>query len=445
MGPIIGAVAIFIVAALLYYQGLWKGTEHFQNQTPVAGRWYVADEEGDGGAAVPADLNRAPSTIPASHQTVPTSHQRPTAIPGAPTAPREAPAQRKDLYELDTKISTWLAAAAQYESEHPGGLTTEQLQRRVILQGRLASIRNQLGTSQITDTYRQVAGEIDELRHENSGWGRGVPSVAAVHGFAHNQPADSFLTAPQYREFRRIFDAVLNEYAGHTQPNPLERVRMQQLQVFQQDLLRAERTASAPPPIRVAAARSFLQQSLRPDQPLPTLFSMEPNPATLPPSFASSPDDVIRQLKDIKWRLTVTYDPAGAELDRTVTALLKRMMADDVRPSEIEAARSALVDIQGFVSGSGSPPPVRPTMEAAAPAPLKYDPANLRRRAVTLCKQVTEAFSATDAAALGCPTSLQALDTEGAAESTINIVCDRLRYSVPSVSPQQFNCPPHKV
>ena len=168
MGPIIGAVAIFIVAALLYYQGFSKREEHFQNHTPVAGRWYVADD------AAPADLNRAPSTIPASHQTVPTSQHRTTGIPGALAAPREAPAQREDLYELDAKISTWLAAAAQYESEHPGGLTTEQLQRRVILQGRLANLRNQLGTGQITDLYRQVAGEIDELRHENSGWGRGV-------------------------------------------------------------------------------------------------------------------------------------------------------------------------------------------------------------------------------------------------------------------------------
>lgn len=429
MGPIIGAVLLFIVAALLYFQrhaGVTK--EGFNNPTlptPVAGRPYVAGP-GDGtDENVPADLNRAPTTIPAASQAVPLSKERPTTIPGATVAPREAMAQRKDLYELDNKISTWLAAAALYESEHPGGLTGEQLQRRIILQGRLASVRDQLGTGLIVDTYKQVAAEVRELRHEITGWGAAAPALDAVDSFAKTLAVDAFLTAGQYREFRKLFDVILNQYKGFTQPNPLERVRLQQLQVFQHELMRAEREFN-PPPVRAGAARLFLKQSLKPDQPLPTLFSMEPNPATLP-NLVADPSDVIGHLKDLKWHLTVTSNPAEAELNRAIAALLNRMEAADVRPEEVEGARRTVVEM----------------MEVAAPRPLnaavRYDPRDLRTRANTLCQQIREAFSSEDAAALGCPANT--ITTEADAESTINIVCDRIRYSVPSVSPAQFNCP----
>jgi hypothetical protein len=337
-------------------------------------------------------------------------------------------AQRKDLYELDNKISTWLAAATLYESEHPGGLTGDQLQRRIILQGRLAAVRDQLGTGLHTDTYKQVAAEIAELRHEIPGWGAPAPTLDAVDGFAKTLAADAFLTAAQYREFRRLFDAILDEFKNFTQPNPLERVRTQQLQLFQHELIRTEREFN-PPPVRAGAARLFLAQALKSDQPLPTLFSMEPNPATLP-SLAADPRDVIGQLKDLKWRLTVTYNPAEAELNRAIAALLNRMEAADVRPDEVENARRTVVEMMGHT----------------APQPLngaRYDPKDLRTRANTLCQQIREAFSPEDAAALGCPTNT--ITTEADAETAINIVCDRLRYSVPTVSPAQFNCPTTNV
>jgi hypothetical protein len=434
MGPLVGAVILFVIAALLYFQSQKEG---FRNPlpTPVAGRPYVAPSEIDD-AAVPADLNRAPTTIPrASYHDVPQSKQRPTTIPGANTAPREAMAQRKDLYELDNKISTWLAAAALYEAEHPGGLTAQQLERRIILQGRLAIVRDQLVNDMIVDTYKQVAAEVHELRHENTGWGAPAPALDAIDNFAKTLATDAFLTEGQYREFRRLFDTIVNEYKNFTQPNPLERVRTQQLQVFQQELQSAERQFS-PPPIRAGSARLFLQQALKPEQPLPTLFSMEPNPTTLP-SLATDPTDVIRQLKDIKWRLTVSYNPAEAELKRSIAALLDRLEASDLRPDEVTAARSAVADIYEFMD----PLPLN-SITGPTPA-LAYDPKDLRKRANTLCQQIREAFSPEDAAALGCPSAT--ITTEADAETAINIVCDRLRYSVPSVSPAQFNCPTTNV
>ena len=429
MAPIVGAVAAFIVAALLWYQS--QTPENFTNP-PVAGRWFnpAAAEP----THVPADLNRAPIAIPSGH--IPQSQQRPIGIPGPQNAPREAIAQRKDMYDLDNKISTWLAAAAQREADHPGSLTPEQSQRRIMLQMRLASVRNQLVNDNITDPYKQVAAEIADLRQANSGWGRLAPSLDALHGFAKELPDDAFLTTEQYRQFRTLFDMALNELKGYTQPDPLQRVRLQQLQVFQQELQRAERM-TMPPPIRVAAARLFLEQTLRVDQPLPTLFSMEPNPATLP-TLAASPRDVLGQLRDIKWRLTVSYDPAGQELVRTVAALMQRLQAADVKPAEVEAARSTVAELQNRLS-----PHAADAVKPSGPAPLTYDPQNLRRRAATLCRQVGEAFGPEDAAALGCPKA--PIDTEYEAESTINIVCDRIRYSVPSVSAQQFNCPAKNV
>jgi hypothetical protein len=160
---------------------------------------------------------------------------------------------------------------------------------------------------------------------------------------------------------------------------------------------------------------------------------MEPNPATLP-SLSASPRDILGQLRDIKWRLTVSYDPAGQELVRTVSALMQRLQANDVKPAEVEAARSTVAELQNRMSPSG----MTSTSQTVA-----YDPQNLRKRAQTLCRQVSEATTPEDAAALGCPTV--PIDTEYEAESTINIVCDRIRYSVPSMSPSQFNCPVKNV
>lgn len=435
------AVAIFIVAALLWWVHQQDGREHFANihgtvaTLPVAGRPYgAAGELATKYDNVPADLSRAQIASPILTNVVPPSGQRPTAIPGAPTAPRDAMASRKDMNELDVHINTWLAAATQRETEFPGSLTPVQLQRRVILQARLANVRNQLGTSVITDSYKMVAQENQDLIRENAGWGALAPSLDAIHGFAKGAPEEEFLTTEQYSQFRNLFHAVLNEYKSHTQPDPLQSVRLQQLQVIAQDLQSAERAAgSQPPPIRVSAARLFLEQATKPDQPLPTLLSIAPpGSGSGVGSLAANPADVISQLRDIEWRLTVTYDPAGAALKRQVGAMLQALQ---VRPSPppqvVEAARSAVVDLQNKVDSVG------------AAGGSEAGPADLGGRANTLCGQVREAFGHEDAAALGCPK--HRITDRFEAETTINMVCDRIHTSVPSVTTQQFNCPPRRV
>lgn len=418
------AILLFVVAAALWYQaGIAEG---FSNPPtpPVAGRPYGAiGELADDNTRVPADLNKALVINPIPNNTVHTTEQRPTAIPGAPNAPREALATRKDLMELDNKISTWLAAANQLETSHPGSLTPEQRQRRVMLQARLGDIRNQLGTSVITDTYKTVANEILTVRRENTGWGRALPSLEAVHSFGkHSANQDAFLTSEQFREFMGLFHAILNDYQGHTQPNPLERVRLQQLQIIAQDLRHDHGT----PPIRVATARLFLEQAQRPDQPLPTLFAVVPGfHGSAATAHATRPDDIIRQLQDMQWRLTVVYDPAGQALKRSVATMLQRIQMEGLSmpPAEMEAARSAVAGLQSHMDA--------------------YDPADLMGRAKTLCSQAQEAFGPADARALGCP--IAPITTQSEAESTLNLVCDRIRTSVPTVDPRQFNCPTHRV
>jgi hypothetical protein len=435
--PLIGAaIAVFVVAALLYYQS--TSLEAFANPSTTTG---------EDKSPVPADLNTAP--VAAVTQTIPPGTQRPLNVPGpaVATTAKEAPAQRKDLNELDNKISTWLDGATQREGDSPGTLTPEQLQRRVMLQARLADVRTQLGTGMITDSYRVVAQETLDLRRENAGWRQMAPTLEAVHDFAKGYRADDFLTAELYAQFRGLFNAGLKEMQGLMQPDPLQRVRLQQLQVIRQDIESAERRLpqGAVLPIRVASAQLFLKQMLKPDQPMPTLFSMEPNPATLP-SHADSPADVIGALKDIQWKLTVSYDPAEQELKRAVADMLDRLQAGAASRQEIEAARNSVISLQNRRAPMAAAPGtlMRVSGFGSRKLPIEYDPSNLPKRAMTLCKQVREAFPA-DAEALGCPgpgpASKHRIDSELEAESTINIVCDRLRYSVPSVSPEQFNCP----
>lgn len=432
--PLIGAaIAIFIVAALLYYQSMRPET--FANPSTTMG---------EDKAPVPADLNTAPVAAPT--QTIPPGTQRPLNVPGpsVATTAKEAPAQRKDLEELDNKITTWLDGATQREGDSPGTLTPEQLQRRVMLQARLADVRTQLGTGMITDSYRVVAQETLDLRRENAGWRQMAPTLEAVHDFAKGYKPDDFLTADLYAQFRGLFNASLKELQDLAQPDPLQRVRLQQLQVIRQDIEIAERRSAqgVPPPIRVAAAQLFLKQMLKPDQPIPTLFSMEPNPATLPTAHADSPADVIGALKDIQWKLTVSYDPAEQELKRAVTDMLDRLQAGSASRQEIEAARNSVISLQNRRGPVAAAPGalMRVSGFGSRKLPIEYDPSNLTKRATRLCKQVREAFPA-DAEALGCPGPHHRFDSELDAETTINIVCDRLRYSVPSVTPEQFNCP----
>lgn len=405
-------VVVFAVAALLYYQSQ-EGSESFSNrsswrpaQTPIAGRRYDPRTQA---YPVPADLSHAPVSEPPGSFPRPSvvGSQRPDGVPGAGSLPREALAQIRDLRELDSKITVWLAAASQMEREQPGSMTSDQLQRRVMLQARLADVRDQLGTGLIVDTWASVANELRELRQENAGWQAQSPSIDAVYGFGQGKDPRAFLTADDYKAFFGYFNAGILELQGLAQPDPIQKVRLQQLQVIRQDLIDTQRRTGTPP-IKMGAAQLFLRQMLKPDQPLPTLFSIEPPP--LLKTFADSHTDVLADLQDIQWKLIVQYDPASQELKRAAADMLDRIRAGELTPQD---ARSQIVELRE-----------------------SYHPQNAIQRASRLCRLIRQAFP-TDADALGC----RPIQNEYDAETVINTVCNRLRTSVPTVSPEQFNCP----
>jgi hypothetical protein len=426
IGLIGAAIAIFVIAALLYWQAGRQGMEHFMNPSAGLPRPDTAPN------SVPADLNRAPP-VGTSTGNTPSSLQRPVGVPGAGVAPATALATRQQLMDLEDHLEVWLDSAAQLDNEEPGLLTAAQRQDMLRYQGRLADIRSQLGVGAITDFAIQVRKEMEELKQQNRQWKiGGSPSLEQLMAFGKGQSPDAFLDATAYGEFRGLFNGAVADLKSQTQPNPLLRVRLQQLQVTALDLTRAEKQFS-PPPITYAAARAFLRTMNRADQPLPTLLSlMGPDP-TLPP-LSANPSDVIGALRDIQWRLTVTYNPADVQLKQAIATTLQRLQ-NAPSPADVEAARSQVMALQSRTA------PVA-AADAGLGAPLRYDPNNLIARATTLCKQIREAFPH-DADALGCPTR-PITDTAGA-ESTINIVCSRLRDSVPSVSPEQFNCPRRAV
>jgi len=443
--PIIGAaVAAFVVAALLYFQS--QSTEAFAvNPTagsaigmtpPVAGRPYGANSSVAYDEPLPADLNKTPPPGPPTP--VPSYPQRPSGIPGPGTAPKEAMAQRKDLYQLRNNILIWMNAAAQRETERPGSLTPEQLQRRVMLQARLANIQEQLGTGILTDLYRTVSADINHLRRENEGWKQAAPSTEYTAEFGKDLADDAFLDKEHYGIFNRLFDANLREFKNFIQPDPLQRVRLQQLQMMRQELEVAERRYNGVPPIRVAAGRMYLMQMGRPDQPLPSLISID-RPTQGQQSLSVNPMDVIGQLKDMAWRLTVNYNPAQTALQRSIAQLLDRAQTGNMTPEEVNAARSHVVAMQ---SKMVAPHSQQSTLIEEA-TPLQYDPQNLHERAENLCEQVREAFGRENASALGCPT--RPIQDKFEAETTINTVCNRIRTSVPTVTPEQFNCPRRNV
>jgi hypothetical protein len=446
--PIIGAaVAAFVVAALLYFQSqneAFVGDQKSPTASaaigmmpPVAGRPYGANSSVAYDEPLPADLNKTPPPGPPTP--VPSYPQRPSAIPGPGTAPKEAMAQRKDLYQLRNNIMIWMNAASQRETERPGSLTPEQLQRRVMLQARLANINEQLGSGILTDNYRNVSADINHLRRENEGWKQAAPSAEFTAEFGKDLADDAFLDKEHYGIFNRLFDANLREFKNFIQPDPLQRVRLQQLQMMRQELEVAERRYNGVPPIRVGAARLYLMQMGRPDQPLPSLISIDRPATSQQQSLSANPMDVIGQLKDMAWRLTVNYNPAQSALQRSIAQLLDRAQAGNMTPDEVNAARSHVVAMQSKMM---APLSQHPTLIEAA-APLQYDPGNLHERAERLCEQVREAFGRENAAALGCPT--KPIQDQYEAESTINIVCNRINTSVPTVTPEQFNCPRRNV
>ena len=472
--PVIATtVVIFIVAALLYFQS--HPPEGFRSG-PIAGRQYDPNEKEF--YMVPADLSKALVAYPSG--SIPVPQQRPPTIPGPGSAPREATAQLKDLRELDNKIMLWLDAASQKEREQVGSMTSDQLQSRVMLQARLADVREQLGTGIITDTWRKVADEISALQMENIGWQKISPSLDAVYGFGLHKDPNRFLTKEDYTEFFALLNAGVLELQGIVQPDPTQKVRLQQLQVIRQDLIGTQRNYGIPP-IKMSSAQLFLRQMMRADQPLPTIFSVEPHPLRY--TLADSPLDILSDLNDIQWKLTVEHDPTSHDLKRSVAAMLDKIRDGTLSP---EDARSRLVEmkyqsqatpgqpranpnplsqftgqtmqpVQTIQPGTNPNPlsqfigqtrqPVANPMAPVAVNPLPHvghtedckclERNNMVHRATTLCKQIREAFPL-DADALGCKRHIN--DTYEA-ETVINTVCDRIRYSVPTVSPEQFNCP----
>lgn len=398
---ILFSILLFVITAALWFQSR------------------SARNENEGFTNVPADLNKAPVVLPASlsQNALPSATvagQQQKGIPGATNAPREALATRKDMMELENKIVTWLAAATQYESS-VGPLTPDQNQRQVILQTRLTDVLNQLGTSIITDSHKTVSQEINTIRVENTGWGAQVPSIEEIHAFGRHIPDQTgFLTGEQYHEFLNLFNAVLNEFKSYVQPNPLEKVRLQQLEVLKQSLPSQDNQRI---PIRLSTARLFLEQALRPDQPLPTLFTVSFESES-ESSFNWAPQDIHRQISEIEWKLTVTGKGKQQPHLQKLLQGLKETIAKSAG-SPTDQLRSQISSLQN---------------EAES-----YDPDNYELRVDTLCHQLANAFSPTDAVALGCPLSSSSYDSTNA-ETVFRTVCNRIQTSVPTVSPRQFNC-----
>lgn len=457
------AIAIFVIAALLYYQS--RPFESFLNP-PTAGRPYNplnADTNYDN---VPHDLDKAP--MPGYTTQIPQALQRPAMTPGAGVAPADAPASIKELRELDNEIDIWVQSANMYERDNPGALSFEQIDKRAELLNHQTDIKTQIASGKVTMSHKAAAQEIMSLRVENKKWQRFVPDLSEINGFARHEQPMAFLTSEQYTQFKQLLAAILQMYKRHVQPEPLKRARIPQLETVQSDLHYAEKEFKGTPPIRVESARLFLHNAMQPEQPLPTLIAIGPHPNPGPgphphpgpkphpgPSPAPGPDpsDIIWQLRNLEWKLTVKYDPAEQELKRSIAALLKRLSTEQFPEQDLEEIRREISNIQNKHSPSGydptgsNPGGYNPSLTPFRPMPTpipgqEHDP-KLQARAETLCKQIHEAFPH-DAEALGCPKQLRQM-TRYEAESAINLVCDRLRTSVPTVTPEQFNCPRRAV
>jgi len=426
-----GVIAVFVISALMFY--------HHHHQY-----------EGFN-STIPADLNKAPIAAPTL--AIPTSAQRPTGIPGPTSTPRKAIATPKELKDLDEHLMVWLDAASQLEREHPSDLSVHQKQQRVLYQSRVRSIREQLGTGKIEDTSVQVNGEILALRDQNASWTKPVASLAAVSKFGGGKHPDSFLDPTSYKEFRSLFEAGLNELKGHSLADPLQTVRLQQLQVMEQELKELDKRATVP--IKVGAAHLYLQQMLQTSQPLPSLISLD-LPAQHSRLHETDPTNIIPALKDIQWSLTVRYNPGEQALMKSIAEMINHFESGHATPEDVIRAREEIVNLQNrrapLPYSSSSASASASSSASASASSMSHEPSRsytpdaLRKRATTLCAQIREAFPEHgNAEALGCPRKGHGhtnMIDHFEAETIINTVCDRLRTSVPTVSPAQFNCPP---
>ena len=459
------AIAIFVIAALLYYQS--PHGEGFAN--PVAGRFYNSMNAEPDYDKVPHDLDKAP--MPGYTTQIPQSLQRPIMVPGAGVAPADAPASIKELRDLDNEIDIWVQSANMYERDNPGSLSFEQIDKRAELLNHQTDIKTQIASGKVTMSHKAAAQELMTLRVENKKWQRFVPDLSEINGFARHEQPMAFLTSEQYTQFKQLFAAILQMYKRHVQPEPLKRARIPQLETVQSDLQYAEKEFKGTPPIRVESARLFLHNAMQPEQPLPTLIALGPHPDPHPhphprpgphphpkpnPHPGPDPSDIIWQLRNLEWKLTVKYDPGEQELKRSIAALLKRLSTEQLPEHDLDDIRREIAEVQnkrspsGYdltSSGSSNPGGYNPSLTPFRPTHTstpgqEHDP-KLQTRAETLCKQIHEAFPR-DAEALGCPKRLQQM-TRYEAESAINLVCDRLHTSVPTVTPEQFNCPRRAV
>jgi len=167
-------------------------------------------------------------------------------------------------------------------------------------------------------------------------------------------------------------------------------------------------------------------------------------------------------LRNIQWKLTMSYDPADQEMKRSAASLMDRLRAGGISVTDARSAAvqmdsrmqplafgspSMAIDSPGIISnfvGSDSSGPDS-TSSAQGPAtgfpqpkpkPVTLEGTDLIKGAKRLCRDVTKAFPR-DAQALGC----SPINTKFQAETVINTVCANIRSSVPSVTPEQFNCP----
>jgi hypothetical protein len=394
-----GAVFVFVIVAILYYQSLYA-TEHFLD--------------------VPDDLNKAPNAKPISF--LPKSIQLQPSIPGVQT---EALATQRELQSLEDVIETWLTAASRIERSNPAALTPTQKQERVLLQTRLESVRRQISSGLITDTFRAVQEDTKRIQSENTIWGQTSSQIDSIDSFAKAYPADATLNDAQYRDFRGLVEAGYDTLTGYLQPEPLQSVRMQQLQSIRMDLNAAEEKGT--PSIQVGNARIFLLNMLQPDQPLPSLLQIPQKESFANPSPNLHTVDIVRGLQDIQWKLQHQNNPALHDASESIREILLRLHSVNPSINDIQTARDAMVEFQNMLSPDGFP-----VFASDELSPIQI-------QAQTMCKKIYRAFPE-DAEALGCPADTSPV-SKHRSQQIIHTVCDRLRYSVPTVSTEQFNCP----
>ncbi len=210
-----------------------------------------------------------------------------------------------------------------------------------------------------------------------------------------------------------LLAVAVRKLTDYPQPDPLQKLRLQQLQAIQNELKQMES-----PDIRVSSAKLFLSQLFRFDQPLPSLYELRKQPATIiiqapAPKLTESPADVINDLQTMG-----VADP-----------VVKGLQSGAISTQELPRIRSEIAEYKNNQAVPG--------FDNNADA---YNPADFVKRARTLCGQIREAFPG-DEQALGCPATESKEITAAEARTLVYTVCGRIRETVPSVSTEQFNCP----